>query len=211
MPLKDKLPSSVVVTQNEKGWMNQDVMKLWLSRCSGRRPDGFFRQKPALLVMDSMRAHITPEIKESVHALNSIPAIIPGGLTKLLQPLDISVNRSFKLVLRELWKEWMTTGEHSFTNTGKMRRATFADVCGWVATAWRLVPVSCIKAGFKKAEVFAFDPDFHNSSDDDSDMDGDKQSGLPAEIAELFNSESEGEEFDGFVPECADDLLETRQ
>ena len=121
-PPKDKLPSSVIVTQNEKGWMNQDVMKLWLSRCYGRRPDGFFRQNPALLVMDSMRAHITPEIKESVHALNSIPAIIPGGLTKLLQPMDISVNRSFKLVLRELWEEWMTTGEHSFTNTGKMRQ-----------------------------------------------------------------------------------------
>ena len=71
--------------------------------------------------------------------------------------------------------------------------------------------MSCIKAGFRKAEVFAFDPDFHNSSDNDSDMDSDKPSGLPAEIAELFNSDSESEEFDGFVPECADDLLETRQ
>ena len=40
-------------------------------------------------------------------------------------------------------------------------------------------------------------------------MDTDKPSGLPAEIAELFNSDSESEEFDGFVPECA--VLETRQ
>ena len=135
----------MIVTQNEKGWMHQAVIKLWLTKCYGRRPDGFFHRQPALLVMDSMRAHITEESKECVRVVNSTPAIIPG-LTKLLQPLDISVNRTFKLRLRELWEEWMT-------QTGRMRRATYADVCGWVVTAWKLVNVSCIRSGFSKAEI----------------------------------------------------------
>ena len=46
--------------------------------------------------MDSMRAHLTEDVKKKVNEENTIPVIIPVGLTKILQPLDISVNKSFK-------------------------------------------------------------------------------------------------------------------
>jgi hypothetical protein len=49
-----------------------------------------------MLVLDSMRAHISDISKERIQATDSILAVIPGGLTKLLQPLDISVNKTFK-------------------------------------------------------------------------------------------------------------------
>ena len=140
-----------------------------------------------------MRAHITDTSKEAIRANNSLPAVIPGGLTKLLQPLDISVNRGFKLVLRELWEEWMTAGEHSFTKTGRMRRATYADVCQWVVTAWQHVPPTNIINGFRKAEIVP---------EDETDMDtstDDQQSFLTPELATLFNSDTEDEDFEGFI------------
>ena len=34
-------------------------------------------------------------------------AVIPGGLTKKLQPLDIAVNKPFKDQLRAKWENWM--------------------------------------------------------------------------------------------------------
>ena len=34
-------------------------------------------------------------------------AVIPGGLTKKLQPLDIAVNKTFKDQLRAKWENWM--------------------------------------------------------------------------------------------------------
>jgi hypothetical protein len=37
-------------------------------------------------------------------------AIIPGRLTKKIQPLDLSVNKSFKSKLRSTWERWMMTG-----------------------------------------------------------------------------------------------------
>ena len=85
--------------------------------------------------MDSMRAHITDASKEGVRKTNSIPGIIPGGMTKLSQPLDISVNKSFKGHIRQQWETWMVEGEHSYTPAGHMRRAIYLDVANWVDLA----------------------------------------------------------------------------
>lgn len=78
--------------------------------------------------------------KERIRATDSIPAVIPGGLTKLLQPLDISVNRCFKAELRLIWEDWMNNGDKSFTATGRMRRASYPTVVQWVKDAWNAVP-----------------------------------------------------------------------
>ena len=38
----------------------------------------------------------------------------------------------------------MTSGDKSFTATGRMRKATHAEVCAWVLKAWNGVKDSCI-------------------------------------------------------------------
>lgn len=144
---------AVVVAVNEKGWMAQDMMNFWLTKCYSKRPDGFCRTCKALLVMDSMRAHNTPQFKDKLKLFNTIPAIIPRGFTKVLQPLDISVNRSFRAVLRQLWEQSMTDGEHSFMATGRMRHATFLEVIGWINKAWASVTTETILSGFRKAGI----------------------------------------------------------
>ena len=45
----------------------------------------------------------------------------------------------------------MTSGEKSFTKTGRMRRATFSQVCQWILTAWSSVKESTITSWFLKA------------------------------------------------------------
>ena len=145
--------------------------------------------------MDSMRAHTTAQIKNKIKACNSIPAIIPGGLTKILQPLDISVNRSFKAVLRHLWETWMVDGEHSFTATGRMRHATFQQVVGWIDKAWTSVTTETILSGFRKAALNGTDAD---GESDDSPAEEETALHLPPEMAELFRSDTENEDFDGF-------------
>ena len=80
--------------------MNNSMLKSWVTECFAKRPDGFFYRQHALLVMDSMRTHITDDVKDLLHSVNTTPAVILGGMTKLLQPLDISVNRTFKIGIR---------------------------------------------------------------------------------------------------------------
>jgi hypothetical protein len=125
---KDAFPPNVIIKYNTKGWMDEEMMIDWLQQCYSKRTDGFFKKEKAMLIMDSMRAHITEGVKKKFKSMNTIPIIIPGGMTKLLQPLDISVNRSFKAVLRNIWESWMTDGKHSFTATGRRRCATFGEV-----------------------------------------------------------------------------------
>eukprot|EP00745_Piridium_sociabile_P004432 TRINITY_DN12639_c0_g2_i1.p1 TRINITY_DN12639_c0_g2~~TRINITY_DN12639_c0_g2_i1.p1 ORF type:complete len:252 (+),score=34.01 TRINITY_DN12639_c0_g2_i1:61-816(+) len=203
---KEKFPKGIVIKVNKKGWMDETVMKTWLTECYGKRPGGFFRRNKAMLVLDSMRAHITDPVKEAIRSTNSILAVIPGGTTKYLQPLDISVNRAFKVALRVEWETWMTSGDKSFTKTGRMRRASFAEVCQWILTAWGKVKQSTIVNGFRKAELLyvADDREAISSSQQDSDSsDSENEAGVSDVMAEevvllLFNSDTEDEAFSGF-------------
>ena len=214
---KEAFPPGVVIQTNVKGWMDESMMGVWLDRCYAKRPDGFFHRNKALLVMDSMRAHITEGVKKKIKKVNSVPVIIPGGMTKMLQPLDIAVNRSFKAVLRRQWEQWMTDGQHSFTTTGRMRHATFKDVSTWIVEAWESITVATIQAGFKKACLISQDTDdsdngedANNADDDDDDPDdatddAEMVTELPDAVAQLFASDTEDEDFDGFQSENDDE------
>lgn len=147
MPKAD-FSSSIVVTANEKGCMNEETMSLWLAECYCKRPDGFFETHKALLVMDSQRgAHISQRSKATIKACNSVFAVIPAELTEFLQPLHASVSRSFTAVFRQLWDTWMVDGEH----------VTFQGVVGWVNSAWASVTSHCILRGFRKAALIGAD------------------------------------------------------
>lgn len=168
--------------------------------------EDFFIEKKALLVLDSMRAHITDSVKAAIKRTNSVPAVIPGGTTKYLQPLDISVNCAFKVALRVEWEAWMTSGKKSFTKTVRMRRATFAQVCQWILTAWSNVKKSTITNGFRKAGLLRDGEDSTSSGvnlpQDESDTDSDNERETARVCGEeylmLFQSDTEEEDFHGF-------------
>ena len=94
-------------------------MSDWLREVYVKRPDGFFHKSPSLLIYVSMRAHLTDTVKAKVKKTNSELAVIPGGLTKELQPLNIGIYRLFKAKLQVAWEHWMKDGENRFTKTGR--------------------------------------------------------------------------------------------
>ena len=210
---KEKFPPGVIVRANPKGWMDESVMNDWLDSVHVKRPGGFFHIEKSLLTLDSMTAHKTESVKEHLKRQNSKIAIIPGGLTKLLQPLDISVNRSFKQHVRMSWEKWMCDGEHSFTKTGRQRRASYALVTEWILDAWKKVPISAIVNGFRKSGKLPEDmvlPEFEDSDDEDDEMETQSMDTMTPELAEiyasLFNDETEDEEFEGFASDDCRDL-----
>jgi len=127
---KDVFPKGVIVTANEKGWVDGNIVNYWLENIWRKRKNSFFCNK-SVLIYDSARPHITKEVKANVEKYSQL-VVIPGGLTSKLQPLDLSVNKSFKSKIREKWENWMVNGYHSFTKSGQIKKASYSEVCRWI-------------------------------------------------------------------------------
>lgn len=153
--------------------------------------------------MDSMKAHLTDDIKKLCKNNKCFRAIIPGGMTKLLQPLDITVNRSFKCKIRGKWEKWMTEELKEYTKNGRMKRASYTTVCEWIADSWKNISAKTVIKGFRKAGLphkKIAEPQPHSSevsdvSDSDDEAD---DSSINSEIIRLFMTDSETSDFEGF-------------
>ena len=99
-------------------------MEVWSEKVWKKRPVSMFN-RTSLLIFDGFTGHIDEDVRKNLKKKHQMTtAVIPGGLTKKLQPLDISVNCAFKSRMRDRWEQWMTAGIHTFTESGKMHRAT---------------------------------------------------------------------------------------
>ena len=93
---KDVIQHGIYVHVYSKGWMDGEGMKqLWLQKVWSKHPGGLLK-KPSLLVCDQFKAHVTEPPNRLATKPKTHLAVIPGGLTSQLQPLDILVNKPFK-------------------------------------------------------------------------------------------------------------------
>ena len=164
---KEKFPPNIFVRANPKGWINGALIEDWMENVWLKRSSAFFAKstkEDCLLIYDACTAHLTDEVKAAVQKHTKL-AVIPGGLTKFLQSLDISVNKSFKSHLRKSWENWMENEEMiSLTKGGNRRKATFSTVTEWIVSAWRDVTPETIKNGFKKAGIHSYGEDQSTAS-----------------------------------------------
>ena len=73
----------------------------------------------SLLVLDSFRGHLVNSVKNRFKEKQTNLAVIPGGLTCKLQPLDVAINKSFKANLRQYYNTWINSEVHALTPAGK--------------------------------------------------------------------------------------------
>jgi len=76
--------------------------------------------------------------------------MILGGMTKTLQPLDVTVNKPVKDALRRLWNAWLVEGEHTFTDGGSMRMPMLQCIVQWIVQVWQDFDPSVIKKALVK-------------------------------------------------------------
>ena len=129
--LKGKIPRGVIVHVQEKGRMNEEGMNHWFNKVRSPRLGGLLK-KPVLLVFDHFKAHITQSAKAIAADLKTQLAVIPVGLTSQLQPLNVSVNKPFKALMKKEWTSWMQSAGNDLTPTGRIKKAPIAEVCDWI-------------------------------------------------------------------------------
>jgi hypothetical protein len=92
--------SRVVVKFNPKGYANTAIIFFWLETML--LPVLGDPRDATLLVMDLLKSHKTDEVKEWLRDHNITPSLVPAGCTGLVQPLDVSANRPFKDLLKQV-------------------------------------------------------------------------------------------------------------
>lgn len=86
LPKNIKFPDGMLMRCHEKGWMDEALVKDWLNSVWAK-VGGLMKCK-SLLVWDSFRGHPTQPVKNTLARLNTVPAIIPGGMTSMLKSFD---------------------------------------------------------------------------------------------------------------------------
>jgi len=97
----------VSVRWNESAYANASILIDWIKEMLvPALPPG-----PRMLVLDVAKFHSTAEVLNTLRSHDIIPSMVPAGCTGLVQPLDVSVNKPFKDILRDLLEDALDTYE----------------------------------------------------------------------------------------------------
>ena len=97
-----------------------------------------------MLVWDSFKSHITEDIKNQLKLCNTVMSVIPGGCTKYLQPLDVSINHSSKTFVN-----YICDFKKANSNTQPVEKApSHLQQMKWVVEAWNKVLTDIIINSF---------------------------------------------------------------
>jgi hypothetical protein len=72
----------------------------WINCMWQKRPAALLSLH-SMLILDTFNGHTSEEVKKILKSRNTDQVIIPGGLTSMLQPFNVCINRPFKAVLKE--------------------------------------------------------------------------------------------------------------
>ncbi|CAB4433675.1 unnamed protein product [Rhizophagus irregularis] len=90
--------------------MNSKLMNQYIDYLNNEINKRTGVEAPKLIVYDSFREHLEKLVKEKFCNYGFDLAIILDGLTNLYQPLNIAINKPFKVNLHKKWHLWMATG-----------------------------------------------------------------------------------------------------
>ena len=183
----------VVITAQEKGWMDTEGMKTWVQKVWRARRGGLGRRR-SFLVYHAFEAHVTESVKAAFVRENTNLAVISGGLTSILQPLDVALNKPFKDGVRKRWIEWMADGIHEFTASGRQKKPSEELIVSWIAAAWNDIPTEMVESSFLKCGITN---NLDGSEDDLVYENNDELIDDDSFAREMFESDSESD-FEGF-------------
>jgi hypothetical protein len=99
-----KYTYGIDVIFNKKAWVNEDTMLHWVKHVyqfSSAYSTVGIEREPRLLYLDAFSAHLTPAVISEFKRQGVTVSVIPGGCTGYIQPLDTSINKTLKDLIKE--------------------------------------------------------------------------------------------------------------
>ena len=133
---KLQIPGQMKVAFNENAYWNKEINLSYLQWLRGELDA--LKYQEVLCIFDSFTGQITNEAINWMKDHKLWIAIIPGvmcmqlwvmylffnlgGLTPVLQPLDILINRMFKVIFSQKYQQWLLSGNGPFLEDGSIKR-----------------------------------------------------------------------------------------
>lgn len=111
----------------EKGRVDTRFLLGWLKEVRLKRPGALLNGK-SMLVWDMFPAHLLESVNNEPKRNRTYQCVIPGVCMSVLQPLDVCLNKPFKVNMRNKWSKWMVNGDKQLTKAGNLRRPDLATV-----------------------------------------------------------------------------------
>jgi hypothetical protein len=92
-------------------------MMEWLKIVWSHWPEAFLNQL-SMLVLEAFKEH---SIKDQLHKMKTELVAAADGMTSVLQPIDILINKPIKDWLRQQYLTWIADPAHELTETQKSK------------------------------------------------------------------------------------------
>ena len=106
-----------MVANQQKAWMDDFLMvrylkEIWVPHVRS------LELEESILTMDSFKAHVSDSV---------------------IQPLDVCLNKPFKVILRKLWQDYILHKTEANTASEKIPPPSRQDIVNWVEVAWKAI------------------------------------------------------------------------
>ena len=96
----------VKVLWNPKAWANEKTMLQWVRKNQKlslpySSLNYSSKAEPQLIALDAFKAHLTPTVYTELKKQRTTLLAISGGCTGFVQPLDVSINKPLKDLIKE--------------------------------------------------------------------------------------------------------------
>ena len=97
--------------------MTEELFLEWISKIWALHAKKF---KRSLLILDLFSAHKCDKVKDLLQSLNTNILFIPSGLTSILQPLDLYINKPLKTQMTQQWELFIKSDYAKKNHHGKI-------------------------------------------------------------------------------------------
>ena len=133
-----KIPGRFVVVTQEKAWMDEDLMVRWIKEIWVP----YITSKGERSIL-CLHAHLTASVVAEYQKQQIHKAVIPGGCTSILKPLDVSLNKPFKALLRSQWQQYILEETEKVEQEEKLPAPTNQLMVDWIEYAWGVMSCTC--------------------------------------------------------------------
>ena len=159
--LKYVKDGSIFIYCNENAWATKKIISLWNYKIWKKYLEVIiFRKGEGVIILDRASSHLdNDEVLNELKYTNQKIFYIPSGTTRLLQPLDVSVNKPFKTAIKNKYIQYCI--ERNITSARILRK----DIVEWIHDIWYDPTIITPELIIKSFKVTGFTNKFDLSED----------------------------------------------